>query len=368
MTSADIVLGLGFGDEGKGRTVDYLCSQAMAEGKSPLVIRFSGGPQAGHTVMRDGKKHIHSSFGSGTMLGVPSYFTEDTCIYPPNLMEEFEVMRRSGIKTPILSVHPLAKLITPFDVAYNRMRAAENTVGIGVGVAMKRHEQSGYKIFAHDMTYPKLLRAKLLEIATYYATEYSFVYGGDLKEIVDDFMVSCYKLLQVVSVNKIDLLGSEADHLIFEGSQGIMLDQEHGVFPNVTYAYTTSRNIWKYGVERIDTTIYYVTRCYQTRHGAGWMSSIPTDLVLVNNKEETNVTNEWQGDLRIGELDYNLLQHALGVDTLYSQSTRRALVVTCLDQRPDFEFKEGSLGGWFEKILKFRSPINEEKTFPVEIA
>lgn len=68
-----IVLGSTFGDEGKGVTTQWLAKRAIGEGKKPCVIRFSGGPQAGHTIINDGVKHICSSFGSGVLLGVPTY-------------------------------------------------------------------------------------------------------------------------------------------------------------------------------------------------------------------------------------------------------------------------------------------------------
>ena len=67
---AQIVVGLGFGDEGKGITTDYLCSQNA----NSLVVRFSGGQQCGHNVCLGELSHVHSNFGSGTLRGVPSFF------------------------------------------------------------------------------------------------------------------------------------------------------------------------------------------------------------------------------------------------------------------------------------------------------
>jgi len=130
------------------------------------------------------------------------------------------------------------------------------------------------------------------------------------------------------------------DTLIMEGSQGIMLDMDHGIFPNVTYANTTSKNaleVLRNGMGILDTEIFYVTRCYQTRHGNGWMSD-EKGLDLINNEEEINKTNDWQGSLRIGKLDYSLLNYAMEVDNFYSFPFRKNLVVTCLDQLPHFEF------------------------------
>jgi adenylosuccinate synthase len=78
MKKAKVVIGLGFGDEGKGICTDFLCSQ----NPEAIVIRFSGGQQAAHTVLLNGKKHVHSSFASGALRGLPSYFSEHCTIHP----------------------------------------------------------------------------------------------------------------------------------------------------------------------------------------------------------------------------------------------------------------------------------------------
>ena len=77
-----IVLGSLFGDEGKGVCVNYLCKKALNEGLRPLVVRFTGGPQAAHTVAEDGIRHIFSSFGSATLLGVPTLYRNNALIDP----------------------------------------------------------------------------------------------------------------------------------------------------------------------------------------------------------------------------------------------------------------------------------------------
>ena len=72
------VIGAQFGDEGKGLVVDYLCSQV----ENPLVVRFSGGAQAGHTVWHKDKTHIFSHFGSGSLRGASTYWSS-TCLTDP---------------------------------------------------------------------------------------------------------------------------------------------------------------------------------------------------------------------------------------------------------------------------------------------
>ena len=126
-----------------------------------------------------------------------------------------------------------------------------------------------------------------------------------------------------------------------------MLDMDHGVFPNVTFANTTAKNAFKYfekwNISNLDR--YYVTRCYTTRHGNGWMPN-ESPIKLINNEQEINVFNEWQKDFRVGEFDYPMIKHTIQIDQQYysimkhSLNTRQHLVVTCLDQRPDFVLDE----------------------------
>lgn len=356
--TAQIVVGLGFGDEGKGITTDYLCSQNL----NSIVVRFSGGQQAGHTVMLNGIKHIHSSFGSGTLRGLPSYFSEHCCIYFNTMLREYKVLQSKGV-TPQLYIHPLAKLTTPYDIAYNRiMESKQNhgSCGLGIGATMKRHNESGFKLFAVDTLCPAIFVEKLKNIMLYY--------NGLIKEDADrrvfdkiidvefnDFVKLALDKSIKISVHAYDFL-QNFKNIIFEGSQGILLDMHHGVFPNVTYAETTSKNAIeicnKIGVY---PEMFYVTRCYQTRHGNGFMSN-EFPIQLVNNKEEINIYNQWQGNFRIGELDYSLLNHSLFVDHAHSYIYPKNLVVTCMDQRPGFIFDESELGLPFKNIYYSLSP------------
>lgn len=358
--NAQIVIGLGFGDEGKGLTTDLLVREST---NNPIVIRFSGGQQAGHTVKIGDKRHVHSNYGSGTLRGVPSYFTEDTCIYLNTISNERHKLLKMGIN-PKLYVHPLAKVTTPYDVAWNRLTERENkhgSVGLGIGATMKRHLETPYKMHAMDLEYPILANQKLRAIRDYYLDKLK----GDqaklnlffelFKEDLEYFLELLYNnpLCEVVDYWYL----TNYNDLIFEGSQGVMLDMDFGVFPNVTYAHTTSRNafkvIRKLGIE--STEVNYVTRAYQTRHGHGWMSD-ERKITLINNEDETNVSNEWQGQFRIGDIDYELLNYAIKADSNYSSGYPKNLVVTCLDQRPGFDFDYSKLKANFGQILESRSP------------
>lgn len=102
------VIGLGFGDEGKGLFTDYLCSQSA----NPLVVRFSGGQQAGHTVVRDGIRHVFSNFCAGALQGAPSYFSKFCTIDPIGIVNELTVLLDKGVE-PLLFIDTNCPVTTP---------------------------------------------------------------------------------------------------------------------------------------------------------------------------------------------------------------------------------------------------------------
>lgn len=351
MKTAQIVIGLGFGDEGKGITTDFLAQQDPES----IVIRFSGGQQAAHTVMIGDKKHIHSSFASGALRGLPSYFTEHCTIHPTFLFNEREelIKKNGNIE---LHIHPLAKVTTPFDVLYNRKNIKNlehGTCGKGVGATMKRNE-TPFKLFAIDLIAPKsMLVEKLKGIANYYG----FEEGEEIETALHDFLEAIDTIdWKIEGYNYLNSF----NNLIFEGSQGILLDMDNGVFPNVTFANTTSKNAYEVckflKIENIE--MFYVTRSYSTRHGSGWMSN-EKELKLKNNEEETCIFNEYQKDLRFGNLDYSLLNYALKLDEAYVFANKKNLVVTCLDQF-DEEFKIENLNVKFDEVYGSYSPYSKD--------
>ena len=114
MITCSLVIDLGFGDAGKGLTTDFLASQHP---EKSLLVRFSGGHQIGHTVSTEKLTHTFSNFGSGTLLGVPTYYSEHTTLFPPAILDEGNFLKTYQ---PKLYVHPLAMITTFYDIAFNR--------------------------------------------------------------------------------------------------------------------------------------------------------------------------------------------------------------------------------------------------------
>lgn len=346
MSNCQIVVDLTFGDGGKGITVANLCNNM----KNNLVIRFSGGPNAGHAVIHNGIKHTFSSFGSGTLQGQDSYFSEHTSMYLPNLCREYEELKSKGVD-PVLFLNPLVTVITPRDVAYHRLMESINnhsSTGIGHGHAMKRNATTPYKLYAIDFTYPEIFSQKMMYINNYYDNKVKelndkdllYKYMEILRDANNDYwpIYHKYKFEFPFKVSTLNDIVENYQNCIFEGSQGILLDMDHGNFPYVTYANTTSKNaleIIKNSIFVKNPEIYYVTRCYQTRHGNGWMSN-DRKVNLINNEEEINVYNKFQGEFRVSEFDYKMIDYAIEIDNIYSNGIKKNLVVSCMDQRPDF--------------------------------
>ena len=349
----DIVVDVGFGDSGKGITVDYLASQKERE---TLVVRFSGGHQVGHTVKKDGFKHTFSNFGAASLRGVPTFYTKYTTIFPPAILAEYEVIQKYK---PILILSPLVMVTTPYDIAYNRALEKSNghgSCGVGFGATIERN-QGPVKLYVKDLQHIWVFKQKLDAICNYYNQKIIELqndkvyelYQKELKGYQDDnFITACKECLSLYAVANLQTVYKNYEHLIFEGSQGIMLDQNHGIFPHVTRSNTTSRNAIAIiqtlkEVVNCSIAIYYVSRCYQTRHGNGPMSS-ETPVVLINNEAEANKTNDFQGRFRTATLDIKLIDYALKTDALYHNKDELNFhynfVLTCLDQLPAFDVKK----------------------------
>lgn len=333
MPETKLVLGLGFGDEGKGRTVSYLASLGSSHVQhARLIVRFNGGHQAGHTVQFGDKHHVFSSFGSGSLQEVPTYISRFCTIYPFAFLNEWKELRPKVSMIQIY-IDPLCQITTPFDVSVNQRIEGVNqhgSCGVGFGTTVGRAEKH-YNLFAQDLLYPSILRAKLDNIMALYRSNAQ----GNWEQLKQEFLNDVEEFIPKVYIKHPPFRSFE--EIIFEGAQGIMLDQDFGFFPNVTRSYCTSRNALEIVRENnlAIPTIYYVHRVYQTRHGVGFMTNEGLAPELKCNEKETNIRNTWQGKFRKGMLDVDLMRYALQCDRNFHDSRFEFLVLTCVDQVRD---------------------------------
>lgn len=324
------VIGLGFGDEGKGAVTEYLCS------KDPIntgVVRFSGGHQCGHTVVKGDIRHVFASFGSGTLSGCPTYWSRFCTFEPVGFWTEYAILREKGI-TPNISIHPECPVTTPYDVFVNRqsIEMVHGTTGTGFFRTLKRHVTDNVELTVKDFF--NGTQESVLEKLDCIRFHFGFRDYTRVSELnVKLFQEARSRIKQLVGNVRCDhWFPCTYTKLVFEGSQGLLLDERIGDFPHVTPSDVTPRNVLTM-VETINE-IYLVSRVYQTRHGNGPLTNTEYPLNLVNTKYETNKYNRYQGEFRIAILDLNRLMYAKteGIAKIVSNSTRINLVMTCADQ------------------------------------
>ena len=304
-----IVLGTFFGDEGKGSTVQWLCKKAIAQERKPIVVRFSGGPQAGHRVINDGIEHVCSSFGSGVLLGVPTYLTENVFVDPISLKKEYDVLVEKGIN-PQIYIDYSCRVIAPYDILMSMEDSKvfnDGSCGRGIYYCFKRAKPSGWLEFA--TTDPEFF----LEYVREY---YDIPYEERNVEYETLFIDACkwIKDKEFPSFANIDVAKcalDESNVIIFEGSQGLLLDMDCGFMPNCTPSKVGLNGIPEEFLDNAE--VYLVMRTYLTRHGNGW-NPIGEDFLrknYLNLAEPTNRDDGAQGKFKIGAFDLKLLERAL---------------------------------------------------------
>ena len=325
------VIGLGFGDEGKGTTVSNLIR--MNPGSISEVVRFNGGHQAGHTVVHDGVSHVFSGFGSGTLQGVPTYWGPDCTFYPPSFNREWDTLVKKGV-SPIIYIHPDCPVTTYWDIEANRTKEdwqqRHGSVGMGFGATLQR-ESEHYHLTLKDLYYPTVAQIKLEALVRHYRKADPTIH--DVKEMGAFLEQVSIAIQRVTPRYFVPSARPGGDHLIFEGAQGILLDQKDGFFPNVTRSFTTSRNLHTLCPSEIPNPTYYVTRTYLTRHGAGPLPGEDPEFKsrLNNLGTETNKSHAYQGEFRYAPLNVELLNYAMRCDAANGYGAT-CLVITCMDQ------------------------------------
>ena len=343
-----IVMGLLYGDEGKGATVNWLAKK----NPNSLVIRFNGGHQIGHTVVENNLRHIFSNFGSGSFQNSPTYWSEYCTVNPMGVYKEGLVLEKLGL-TPKNIYNANAMITTPFDVFKNQKLEKlkqHGSVGVGFGQTIQRNEDY-FHLYVRDLLYPKIRDQKLTNIQNlYYQMNYNSsdndnpnTFTNKMKKIMDDFISACDNLIEkyliVDNINEI-LDEWQYSDIIFEGGQGILLDQHYGFFPNVTRSNTTSKNAFEIiknsMLNGLNVETYYITRAYQTRHGNGFMTNEELDKSYIkDNLNETNISGGFQGEFRKTVLDLDLLNYAISCERYHNLHSNKNLVITCLDQVPE---------------------------------
>lgn len=277
------VIGSQWGDEGKGKIVDVLSSEAE------VVVRFQGGHNAGHTLVVDGKTYKLHLLPSGVVRpGKLSIIGNGVVVDPRALLNEIETVKGQGIDinaknlmlaenaTLILPVHPA------LDVAMENARGNKKigTTGRGIGLAYEdKVARRGIRVC--DLAHGDYLKERIENMLSHHNALLKGLGADELKtvEVYDELMGMADQILSYTGVTwkAIDKAEKEGKKILFEGAQGHFLDVDHGTYPFVTSSNTVAAQAAAgagVGAKKIGYVLG-ITKAYTTRVGSG---PFPTEL------------------------------------------------------------------------------------------
>ena len=281
-----VVVGTQWGDEGKGKVVDWLCDHAQG------VVRFQGGHNAGHTLVIKGVKTALQLIPSGIMRdGVPCYIGNGVVVDPIHLLLEIERLEKIGVEVRSrLFISESCPLIMPFHVAVDKAREALRessgvgkigTTGKGIGPAYE-DKVARRALRVQDLKHPERFAAKLRELLALH----NFALGGYLQAEVLEFQPIFDQAMAVAEQIKpmladvgyrVHQASTGGANMLFEGAQGTLLDIDHGTYPYVTSSNCVAGNAAA-GAGVGPGLLHYIlgiTKAYTTRVGSG---PFPTEL------------------------------------------------------------------------------------------
>ncbi len=278
-----VVVGSQWGDEGKGKIVDWLTDQASG------VVRYQGGHNAGHTLVVGGKKTVLRLIPSGILhAGKRCFIGSGVVVSPEALLSEMAELEAAGVDVAKqLTIAPTCPLILPYHVALDHAREAAKgdkkigTTGRGIGPAYE-DKVARRAVRVMDLFQPELLRQKIEDVLAIYNCQLVGLYGQVAIEAdaIYNLAISLAEKIRpmVGDVSRLlNEINDKGESLVFEGAQGTLLDIDHG-----TYPYVTSSNCVAgaasagagVGPHKLNYVLGIV-KAYTTRVGSG---PFPTEL------------------------------------------------------------------------------------------
>jgi adenylosuccinate synthase len=328
-----IVVGLQWGDEGKGKIVDFLSE------KADIVARYQGGHNAGHTVVINNDKFILHLIPSGILYkGKTCLIGNGVVVDPAALIEEIIGLKDRGIESKNLFLSKNAHLIMPYHVALDqeneKLRGAKNigTTGRGIGPCYcDKIGRTGIRVadLLQPSVFKEKLKANLFHINFLLENLYK-TSRFDVEKIYDEYMGYAEKLATYIAdtdiiVNKAI---SEKGNVLFEGAQGTLLDIDHGTYPYVTSSNAIAGGACTglgVGPTKI-SGVLGIVKAYTTRVGSGPFPTEIKDALGEHLRERGGEYGATTGrPRRCGWLDMVALRHAVRINGT------TGLVITKLD-------------------------------------
>jgi adenylosuccinate synthase len=283
MSKNIVVIGTQWGDEGKGKIVDWLAESAQG------VVRFQGGHNAGHTLWINGTKTILRLIPSGIMHPhVKCYIGNGVVLSPQALLTEIGELEQAGLDVRSrLRVSAACPLILPYHVALDQARETRKgegkigTTGRGIGPAYE--DKVGRRaIRVQDLFDPALFDAKLRDVLDFHnfvLTQYLGAAEVSFSEVHDQAMAMASELQPMVAdvSHELHQAMKAGGRLLFEGAQGALLDIDHGTYPFVTSSNCVAGAAAAgagVGPQKLDYVLG-IAKAYTTRVGSG---PFPTEL------------------------------------------------------------------------------------------
>jgi len=327
-----VIVGTQYGDEGKGKVVDYYAS------KADLVVRFQGGSNVGHTVIVGGSTYKFRMLPSGALWGKKLVIGNGVVIDPDRLIAEMEELASVG-RRPDLLISDRAHVVLPFHKALDRLEDSikgplrAGTTGVGIGPAYA-DKAARFGIRIADLMDDESLGERLRLLVDLKQKELRDVLGSDDIISETDLLSQCREFREEIrgyvgdTSEYINDALDEGKRVLFEGGQGTLLDLDHGIYPFGTSSNTVSGAACTgtgVGPRRIDKVLG-VCKAYATRVGGG---PFPTELqdevgrrLQGKGQEFGTVTGRPR---RCGWLDGVALRYSAQVNSL------DGLIVTKLD-------------------------------------
>jgi len=279
-----VVIGTQWGDEGKGKIVDWLTDRADA------VVRFQGGHNAGHTLVIGAHKTILRLIPSGILRpAVACYIGNGVVLSPQALLAEIDELKQAGVDTSgRLTVSGNCVLLLDYHVALDRAREVHRgndpigTTGRGIGPAYE--DKVGRRaVRAQDLFDQKRFADRVREALEYHnfvLTRYLNAEAIDAQRVIDSTLTLGERIRPLVADVSylLDQAMKSGQRLLFEGAQGSLLDVDHGTYPYVTSSNTVAAAAAVgagVGPQRLNYVLG-ITKAYATRVGSG---PFPTELL-----------------------------------------------------------------------------------------
>lgn len=321
-----IVIGTNYGDEGKGLVSAALSNKFFNKNHKCLTVLYNGGAQRGHTVEDENFRHVCHSIGAGTAINQSDTFYNRHFMINPYIF--FQEQNELDFKKRIW-VDPRCSITTPYDILINqelenfRNKSRHGSCGLGIFETFNRNnnhfilQYDDIKGYDHTKELVLILKENYFQDRIKELQEQGVIFSNAFynkfydNSLVEDFVECLLAFKRKTYLSYPEQIFDFYDDIIYEGAQGLMLDMDNQEdWPHLTSSKTGSSWI----IEELDElknnryfniNVYYVSRAYLTRHGAGPLinEKSPDKILYDYEVDKTNMPNPWQQTLRYAPLD-----------------------------------------------------------------